>query len=239
MAEAHGPYAQSLRQKLAKTTDIALLTGTSTWVTNWALNHYLFQKFDFDILALADSLNNRALEIEPTNHTALATKVRLYDVSTNLRLRSQPFDKLNRTDRITVLRNSIQLWSVANKPDEVEAKARQLLELAMQDTRDSQYADAIYAANIALGYIALQKGDKTQASQYLLAAVDAPPSDRLRISQIDMTLARQLVDWGEREAVAQFLEKCANFNWRGKELSDWAANIRKGINPDLKPYQSI
>jgi hypothetical protein len=35
-----------------------------------------------------------------------------------------------------------------------------------------------------------------------------------------MTLACQLVDWGEREAVAQFLEKCANFNWRGHGLSD-------------------
>jgi hypothetical protein len=52
-----------------------------------------------------------------------------------------------------------------------------------------------------------------------------------------MTLARQLVDWGEREAVAQFLDRCAQFNYRGKDLIEWAAQIRKGINPDLTPYR--
>jgi hypothetical protein len=53
-----------------------------------------------------------------------------------------------------------------------------------------------------------------------------------------MTLARQLVDWGEREAVAQFLDRCALFNHRRKDLAEWATQIRKGINPDLTPYRS-
>ena len=53
-----------------------------------------------------------------------------------------------------------------------------------------------------------------------------------------MTLARQLVDWGERESVAQFLDRCAQFNYRSKDLTEWAAQIRKGINPDLTPYRS-
>jgi hypothetical protein len=62
-------------------------------------------------------------------------------------------------------------------------------------------------------------------------------SSALFSASSDMTLARQLVDWGEREAVAQFLDRCAQFNYRGKDLIEWAAQIRKGINPDLTPYR--
>jgi hypothetical protein len=53
-----------------------------------------------------------------------------------------------------------------------------------------------------------------------------------------MELPRSLVDWGEREAVAQFLERCAKFNHRGKQLAEWAAQIRQGINPDLIPMRT-
>lgn len=86
--------------------------------------------------------------------------------------------------------------------------------------------------------VALRRGDKREAARRLLAASEAPPTDRLRCGYIDMTLARQLVDWGEREAVAQFLDRCALFNQRRKDLAEWATQIRKGINPDLTPYRS-
>jgi hypothetical protein len=52
-----------------------------------------------------------------------------------------------------------------------------------------------------------------------------------------MTLARELVDWGEREAVARFLDRCSSFNVSGKRQAEWAAEIRCGINPDLTPYR--
>jgi hypothetical protein len=52
-----------------------------------------------------------------------------------------------------------------------------------------------------------------------------------------MTLARELVDWGEREAVARFLDRSSSFNVSGKRQAEWAAEIRRGINPDLTPYR--
>jgi hypothetical protein len=90
---------------------------------------------------------------------------------------------------------------------------------------------------MALGDLALRRGDKLGAARFLLAASAAPPTDRLRNDYIDMTLARQLVDWGEREAVAKFLDRCARLNHRSP-LAEWAAQIRKGINPDLLPYRT-
>jgi len=95
----------------------------------------------------------------------------------------------------------------------------------------------------------LEVGDKPLADQALLAGQKARPNEDWSMelsehytrvllgSTIDMTLARQLVDWGEREAVARFLDQCARFNHRGKELAEWAAQIRKGINPDIAPYR--
>ena len=67
------------------------------------------------------------------------------------------------------------------------------------------------------------------------AASDAPVTEYLRYNQIDMSLARKLVDAGERDAVATFLDRCAKFNHGGKPLKEWAAEIRKGTNPNLAP----
>jgi hypothetical protein len=54
--------------------------------------------------------------------------------------------------------------------------------------------------------------------RYLPAASEAPPTEFLRYNQIDMRLARNLVDAGEREAVATFLGRCARFNSANKRL---------------------
>jgi len=85
-----------------------------------------------------------------------------------------------------------------------------------------------------LGKAALHRGDRRAAAAYLLAAADSPPSSTYE--NVDMTLARALVDWGERETVARFLDKCAAFSNRSEPFRRWATEIRKGINPDLIPY---
>ena len=54
-----------------------------------------------------------------------------------------------------------------------------------------------------------------------------------------MTLARSLADWGERDAVAQFLDRCATLNIKSEQYKAWAAEIRKGHNPDLIPYDGL
>jgi hypothetical protein len=53
-----------------------------------------------------------------------------------------------------------------------------------------------------------------------------------------MNLPRALVDYGERNAVAEFLERMAPKTGRSKQFQDWASEIRKGINPDLIPTSS-
>jgi len=137
-----------------------------------------------------------------------------------------------------MLNHQVQEANLMGKFD--EAGAHQLLELATRNPKDPRYPDAIYNANIALGRAALKQGDRKSAAKYLLAAANSAGSDRLRFLQISVTmdLPRSLVDWGEREAVATFLERCARFCERGEKFKQWAGEIRKGINPDLIPYNA-
>jgi hypothetical protein len=86
-----------------------------------------------------------------------------------------------------------------------------LLALAARNPKDPNYGTAIFLSNMALGEAALSRGDKSEATRNLLAAADAPRTDYLRYNQIDMSLARKLVDGGEREAVAKFLDRCTKF----------------------------
>jgi hypothetical protein len=240
MKEAHGAYARSVRKKLAASNDPRLLMYTAEMLMGWGL-HFVYQKetpLDFDPLALAKSYNDRALALQPDSLVALMTKQRLEDMAARPRLRHTAPDQMSQSDRLKRLRSEIEHAMPGEKMDEAESNARELLALAEQNTSEPEYGNAIFFANLTLGDVALRRGDKREAARRLLAASEAPPTDRLRYGYIDMTLARQLVDWGEREAVAQFLDRCALFNHRRKDLAEWATQIRKGINPDLTPYRS-
>jgi hypothetical protein len=131
----------------------------------------------------------------------------------------------------------VVLESELRRPDvkDAEAKATELLALASRNPKDPDYGTAIFLANLALGGAAMNRGDKPEAVRRMRAASDAPVTEYLRYNQIDMSLARKLVDAGERDAVATFLDRCEKFNQGGKPLKEWAAEIRKGTNPNLAP----
>ena len=243
MKEAHGTYAQSVRIKLASSNDPQTLMQTAQNLMGWSIG-FLFpcdkqaKPLDFDVIALARSYNDRALSIQPDFPAAYSLKLRLESFATGERISKTPPEQWSQSDQMYLLRGQTESAFWDGKMDEAESKARELLALAARNTNDPKYGNAIFFANLSLGHVMLRRGEKRQAAGYLLAASNAPPTDDLRYGYIDMTLARQLVDLGEREAVAQFLDRCAEFNYRGKEMAEWAAQIRIGINPDLGPYRS-
>jgi hypothetical protein len=215
---------------------------TAQWLMVWG-ESFLFPRdkqekvLDFDVIALARSYNDRALSLRPDYHAALSLKLHLEAFATGERIRNTPPEQLSQSDQMRLLRDQMEEAFWGGKIDEAESKARELLTLASRSANDPEYGNAVFFANSSLGHIMLRRGASRQAAGHLLAASNAPPTDDLRYGYIDMTLARQLVDWGERGAVAQFLDRCAKFNYRSKDLIEWASQIRKGINPDLTPYR--
>jgi len=217
---AQGPYAMKVRKVLLASNDVELLTRTVEQLQGNTPN-----------LTFAQSLIERALSIQPDNQRAHAQRKSLALFSLQLRDKTDP-GSLNDGDRMVLLQSQLAHPGVKD----AEAKANELLTLAARNTKDPDYGTAIFLANMVLGEAALSRGDKAEAVRRLLAASDAPPTEFLRYSQIDMSLARKLVDAGERQAVSTFLDRCAKFNKAGKPLVEWAAEIEKGINPDLSPH---
>jgi hypothetical protein len=105
------------------------------------------------------------------------------------------------------------------------------------------YGTAWFNANMVLGMASMTGGDREAAAGYLLKAADAPATDALRYPMAGVrpwpyelkfpnTLMAALLKAGERDAVADFLDRYARIcvTNRDRSLED-AALIRSGKTP--------
>lgn len=243
VSEAQGPYAQSVRAKLEHSTDSRMLAQTAQWLTAWECGPDT--RLKTDTLALAESFASRAVALDPSNEAADTIKFRILQMKETeklmelRKLSAEPQKQLGDSDRQLLVRFEMdQAWSPSGRNPNLDlagAKARELLELAQRVPGAPYSGYAVFEANIMLGKVALRQGHKREAARYLLAAADAPASEELRHNTILMNLPRALIDWGERDAAAQFLERIAPKTLRAKEFQDWSAQVRKGDNPDMRP----
>jgi hypothetical protein len=118
--------------------------------------------------------------------------------------------------------------------------AQDLVDLAPKFKDDPGYGAAILHGNIALGTVAMRLGDKTAAVRYIREAAKAPASEELAYTD-DLLWSRLAIDllrFGERESVAQFLEWYAQIRVppQSAMLRNAAAAIRAGTMPGF--YQA-
>ena len=232
--DQQSPLGDRVRAKLAGSTDAYLLAETA---------QYLLIRGSRQVSqALAGSYVDRALSLQPDLRVARVVKQRASLVEEQFYLNHLSADQLAHADsglRMRLLNQQVQEANLTGNFD--EPGARELLELARRNPKAASYGDAIYNANIALGRSALRRGDRRTSAKYLLAAAETPGSERMRCLEpygVTMALPRSLIDWGEREAVAQFLERAARLSEKGPQFKQWAAEIRRGLNPDLIPYNA-
>lgn len=115
-----------------------------------------------------------------------------------------------------------------------ELYASELLQSAEKFKKDWNYGNALHKGNVILGRIALQHGDIVSAKQHLLAAGETPGSPQLDSFGPNMTLAKELLEKGERDVVLTYLESCAKFWKMGSDkLSEWRATVKGGGVPDF------
>jgi len=249
--DPNAPYARDLQAKLAASNDPQLLAETAQWMVRRTL-----PLGGFDAHATASSYVDRALSIDPDNRAAHLVHLWIDEQRTFQQMRATDQEHWPAADHLRFLRRQVEYAQWAGQTDQAtprdlrvkyeelriegnEETARELLAAAARNPKDPDYGNAVFFANMALCNASLHRGDKRAAARYLLAASEAPPTERLRYGSIDLSVARHLVDWGERDAVAQFLERCSKYNLdRGKDMAEWAAEIRKGVNPDLLPYNA-
>jgi hypothetical protein len=122
------------------------------------------------------------------------------------------------------------------KSDVAAAKnlAKNLLDDAEGFAHDCNYGNAVHAANIVLGRIAIKEEDLEAAGEYLIAAGNSPGSPQLDTFGPDMNLARELLAVGEKKVVLTYFELCAKF-WKMNDgkLKEWTTLVEDGKTPEF------
>jgi hypothetical protein len=118
--------------------------------------------------------------------------------------------------------------------DDAGKFAEELLRLAPDFTGNWNYGNAIQDGNVVLGRIALREGRVQDAGQYLLAAGKSPGSPQMDSFGPNMSLAKDLLEKGQRDVVLQYFGLCRQF-WTmdyGK-LDEWSNEVKSGKIPNF------
>ena len=135
--------------------------------------------------------------------------------------------------RSAMLTYAAKLAVKASEWDDGLGYAQELLS-SSTDPENWNYGNAVFFGNMVLGEIALHQGTVDAAKAYLLAAGKTPGSPQLDSFGPNMSLAKDLFEAGEREAVLTFFDECRTF-WkmdRGK-LKQWADQVNSSRLPDF------
>ena len=127
----------------------------------------------------------------------------------------------------------------AGRIEDARTTALDILSEADRVRGTLQYGNAIHRGHILLGQVGLAAGDVAGAREHLLAAAATPGSPQLSSFGPDFTLARALLDRGERDTVLSYLEDCKRFWPLGGLLDQWKAAISRGETPSLVPLEHI
>ncbi len=112
------------------------------------------------------------------------------------------------------------------------AYAQRLLDEAGSYRDNWNYGNAIHKGNLVLGRIAVREERIADAVKFLRASGETPGSPQLNSFGPNMSLARDLLEQGETEAVLAYFELCRVF-WKmgGSRLDAWAREVRAGNLP--------
>lgn len=94
--------------------------------------------------------------------------------------------------------------------------------------------NAIHDGNMVRGLVALHSGNVEQAAKDLIEAGKTTGSPQLNSFGPNMTLASELLEKGQRDAVLEYLTLCKKFWTLGAtQLDTWIDAIRTGGKPDF------
>jgi hypothetical protein len=120
---------------------------------------------------------------------------------------------------------------VAGKVEDARKYAQELLDLLPGFRQDGEYGNAVHEANLTLGRIAVREGRIEDAKRYLIESVRTPGARQMDYGP-SMSLAKDLLDKGERQAVLEYFALCKKF-WNNGRLEEWSRQVKEGKIPDF------
>jgi hypothetical protein len=135
-------------------------------------------------------------------------------------------------DRYSALEDAAKSALDVDEREKTKAYATGLLELAQAQRGDWNYGNATHGGHVVLERLALVDGDRESAKRHLLAAGGTAGSPQLGTFGPNMTLARDLIKAGEKDAVLQYFDLCRKF-WKAGPLDKWTKDVQSGAMPDF------
>jgi hypothetical protein len=137
-------------------------------------------------------------------------------------------------DRFYALDDAAKESFETGKIEDARKYATELLTLAPKFPRSWNYGNAIQDGNLVLGRIALKEGRADEAKQRLLEAGKSPGSPQMDSFGPNMSLAKDLLEKGERDTVLQYFGACRKFWSMGQgNLGQWTEDVKAGRIPDF------
>ena len=137
------------------------------------------------------------------------------------------------SQRDALLQSLAKVSLAAGKTQKAKEYAEKMLS---QNSPGWNYGNNIHYGNIILGKIALASNDIEQAKKHLIEAGKTPGSPQLNSFGPDMSLANELLQKGEKDAVLEYLQLCSKF-WKREgylqKLQKWSAEVKEGKIPNF------
>ncbi len=137
-------------------------------------------------------------------------------------------------ERFNFLDSAANAAFQAGELEKASSYAEESLRLAERYQDSWNYGNAVHHGHLILGHAALDRGDVAGAIQELLAAGATPGSPQLDSFGPQMSLAKRLLERGEREAVLSYFEECRRF-WKLHldRLDQWKRQVEAGEMPEF------
>jgi hypothetical protein len=120
---------------------------------------------------------------------------------------------------------------------DVRRLAQSLLDMADGYKNDWNHQNAIHHAHLVLGRVKLISGDIEGAKTELVRAAAVTGSPQLDTFGPNMTLAKELLEKGQRDAVLRYFEDCQKF-WKSesarRQLEIWTESVKQGKIPNFR-----
>ena len=257
--EAESDFAKSARRELQTTKDTVLMRAAadellaSGFMAQAMARQQTGKAPAVDALDLAEALLKRAQALDPVPETS-ASLARIYELrgmtatsdsqkKTQARARYEQMlkstaalpanDPAHASEVLDLARAGVD----AGDLDRAQSLAKSLLALVPRLKADPRFSssvdEVVHHSHLILGRVALRKGDTKTAEANLLEAGRVGGGGTLSSFGPNMTLAKELLEKGNKEPVLQYLELCRKFWAFSKRMDPWIVEIRRGQVPNF------
>jgi hypothetical protein len=249
-AEVEGTFAKKAREKLRRSSDAALILTAGSILSQYGSMIYATGLSRQDYRGLAEELLKRAGgpgSNQPSPSWSLGQHYRLERLRARSAEAKTEFAKKELAQweqaipgapdeewRSGLLGDAAKAAVEAGELKKAEKFATELLEIASRHTGEEKYGPAVHDGNMILGRLALRQGNIQEAKAYLIKAGHTLGGGTLTSFGPSMSLAKELLERGERESVIEYLELCKKF-WDYKKdlLERWIQTIKSGGTPQF------